>query len=83
MTRNIILWVGIFAPKGNARQPIVATLRGDRKGRDIPTQFKTRHRQCRAQSSLISTAPDFQKFWDGRRQSASDEAVKLIGRVQG
>jgi tripartite-type tricarboxylate transporter receptor subunit TctC len=74
------LWVGIFAPKATPA-PIVLTLRDAIKKASHSDQFKTSLANAGQELAYLD-GPDFQKFWDidGAR---TDEAVKLIGRVQG
>jgi len=74
------LWVGIFAPKATPAN-IVATLNGVIDKAAISDLFKTAITNAGLEPDYLNTA-DFARFWaeDARR---SDEAVKLIGRVQG
>ena len=74
------LWVGIFAPKATPAN-IVATLSGviDKAGNS--DLFRTAIINAGLEPDYLNAA-GFAKFWaeDAKR---SDEAVKLIGRVQG
>jgi tripartite-type tricarboxylate transporter receptor subunit TctC len=74
------LWVGIFAPKGTPAN-IVSTLNGAIEKAADSDQFKTAITNAGLDPAYLNAAA-FAKFWadDAKR---SDEAVKLIGRVQG
>jgi tripartite-type tricarboxylate transporter receptor subunit TctC len=74
------LWVGIFAPKGTPAN-IVSTLDGALAKAGNSEQFKTAVVNVGMEPGFLNAAA-FAKFWadDAKR---SDEAVKLIGRVQG
>jgi tripartite-type tricarboxylate transporter receptor subunit TctC len=74
------LWVGIFAPKGTPAN-IVATLRAAIDKAGTSDAYKTAMSNAGLQADYLNAAA-FAKFWaeDSKR---SDEAVKLIGRVQG
>jgi tripartite-type tricarboxylate transporter receptor subunit TctC len=74
------LWVGIFAPKATPA-PVVQTLRGAIDKAAHSDQFKSTLANAGLELAYLD-GPDFQKFWDidGKR---TDEAVKIIGRVQG
>jgi len=74
------LWVGIFAPKGTPSN-IVATLSAAIDQAGTAGTYKTAMSNAGLQADYLNAA-DFAKFWaeDAKR---SDEAVKLIGRVQG
>lgn len=74
------LWVGIFAPKGTPSN-IVATLSAAIEKAGMSDAYKTAMSNAGLQADYLNAAA-FAKFWaeDAKR---SDEAVKLIGRVQG
>ena len=74
------LWVGIFAPKGTPAN-IVATLSTAIDKAGTSDAYKTAMSNAGLQADYLNAAA-FAKFWaeDAKR---SDEAVKLIGRVQG
>lgn len=74
------LWVGIFAPKATPAN-IVATLNGAIDKAANSDLFKTAITNAGLEPDYLNAAA-FAKFWtdDAKR---SDEAVKLIGRVQG
>ena len=74
------LWVGIFAPKGTPSN-IVATLSAAIDKAGTSDAYKTAMSNAGLQADYLNAA-GFAKFWadDAKR---SDEAVKLIGRVQG
>jgi tripartite-type tricarboxylate transporter receptor subunit TctC len=74
------LWVGIFAPKGTPAN-IVATLSAAIDKAGTSDAYKTAMSNAGLQADYLNAAA-FAKFWaeDSKR---SDEAVKLIGRVQG
>jgi len=74
------LWVGIFAPKATPAN-IVATLNEVIDKAAISDLFKTAITNAGLEPDYLNAA-GFARFWaeDARR---SDEAVKLIGRVQG
>jgi tripartite-type tricarboxylate transporter receptor subunit TctC len=74
------LWVGIFAPKGTPAN-IVATLSAAIEKAGTSDAYKTAMSNAGLQADYLNAAA-FAKFWaeDSKR---SDEAVKLIGRVQG
>ena len=74
------LWVGIFSPKGTPAN-IVATLRAAIDKAGTSDAYKTAMSNAGLQADYLNAAA-FAKFWaeDSKR---SDEAVKLIGRVQG
>jgi tripartite-type tricarboxylate transporter receptor subunit TctC len=74
------LWVGIFAPKGTPAN-VVSTLNGAINKAANSDSFKTAITNAGLESAYLDAA-GFAKFWadDAKR---SDEAVKLIGRVQG
>ena len=74
------LWVGIFAPKGTPSN-IVATLSAAIDKAGTSDAYKTAMSNAGLQADYLNAAA-FAKFWaeDAKR---SDEAVKLIGRVQG
>src|SRR5262249_30266907 len=74
------LWVGIFAPRATPAN-IVATLSGAIDKAATSGLFKSAITNAGLEPDYLNAA-DFAKFWaeDAKR---SDEAVKLIGRVQG
>lgn len=74
------LWVGIFAPKGTPSN-IVATLSAAIDKAGASDAYKTAMSNAGLQADYLNAA-GFAEFWaeDAKR---SDEAVKLIGRVQG
>jgi tripartite-type tricarboxylate transporter receptor subunit TctC len=74
------LWVGIFAPKGTPAN-VVSTLNGAIDKAANSNLFKTAITNAGLERDYLNAAA-FAKFWmdDAKR---SDEAVKLIGRVQG
>jgi tripartite-type tricarboxylate transporter receptor subunit TctC len=74
------LWVGIFAPKGTPPN-IIATLSAAIDKAGMSDAYKTAMSNAGLQADYLNAA-GFAKFWaeDAKR---SDEAVKLIGRVQG
>ena len=74
------LWVGIFAPKGTPAN-IIATLSTAIDKAGTSDAYKTAMSNAGLQADYLNAAA-FAKFWadDAKR---SDEAVKLIGRVQG
>jgi len=74
------LWVGIFAPKGTPAN-VVSTLNGAINKAANSDSFKTAITNAGLEPAYLDAA-GFAKFWadDAKR---SDEAVKLIGRVQG
>jgi len=74
------LWVGIFAPKGTPAN-VVSTLNDAIDKAASSDLFKTAITNVGLEPAYLNAA-DFAKFWaeDAKR---SDEAVKLIGRVQG
>jgi tripartite-type tricarboxylate transporter receptor subunit TctC len=74
------LWVGIFAPKGTPYN-IVATLSAAIDKVGTSDAYRTAMSNAGLQADYLNAAA-FAKFWaeDAKR---SDEAVKLIGRVQG
>jgi len=74
------LWVGIFAPKGTASN-IVATLGAAIDQAGTADAYKTAMSNAGLQADYLNAA-EFAKFW-AEDAKQSDEAVKLIGRVQG
>jgi tripartite-type tricarboxylate transporter receptor subunit TctC len=74
------LWVGIFAPKGTPAST-VATLSAAIDKAGTSDTYKTAMSNAGLQADYLDAA-GFTKFWadDAKR---SDEAVGLIGRVQG
>ena len=74
------LWVGIFAPKGT-QSNVVATLSAAIDQAGTASAYKTAMSNAGLQADYLNAA-DFAKFW-AQDAKQSDEAVKLIGRVQG
>lgn len=74
------LWVGIFTPKGTPAN-VVSILNGALEKAGNSDQFKTAVANVGMEPGFLNAAA-FAKFWaeDAER---SNEAVKLIGRVQG
>lgn len=74
------LWVGIFAPHGTP-QPVLATLSKTIDQAAASEQYRTAIKNLGQELAYLNAA-DFAKFWDTDAKRA-DEAVHLIGRVQG
>ena len=74
------LWVGLFAPKGTP-EPVIATLRPLVKQVTETEQFKTAMKNIGEEVAYLDQ-PQFAKFWDEDAKRV-EEAVHLIGRVQG
>jgi tripartite-type tricarboxylate transporter receptor subunit TctC len=74
------LWVGMFAPKGTP-DAVIATLRPMVKQVVETEQFKTSMHNIGEEVAYLDQ-PDFAKFWDEDAKRV-EEAVHLIGRVQG
>ena len=74
------LWVGIFAPKGTPSN-VVATLSAAIDQAGTAGAYKTAMSNAGLQADYLNAA-EFAKFW-AEDAKQSDEAVKLIGRVQG
>ncbi len=74
------LWVGLFAPKGTP-QPILTTLTTAMDKAATAPQFANAVANIGLDVAYLDAA-GFTKFWDEDARRA-DEAVKLIGRVQG
>ena len=74
------LWVGIFAPHGTPA-PIVAKLSSTIDQAAASEQYRTAIANLGQELAYLNAA-DFAKFWDADAKHA-DEAVHLIGRVQG
>jgi tripartite-type tricarboxylate transporter receptor subunit TctC len=74
------LWVGIFAPHGTP-QPVLATLSRTIDAAAASEQYRTAITNLGQELAYLNAA-DFAKFWDADAKRA-DEAVHLIGRVQG
>ncbi len=74
------LWVGIFAPKGTPA-PVVAKLSSTIDQAAASEQYRTAIANLGQELAYLNAA-DFAKFWDADAKRA-DEAVHLIGRVQG
>jgi tripartite-type tricarboxylate transporter receptor subunit TctC len=74
------LWVGIFAPKATPAN-IVATLNGVIDKAATSDLFTTAITNAGLEPDYLNAA-DFAKFW-AEHAMRSDEAVRLIGRVQG
>ena len=73
-------WVGIFAPKGTPPN-IVATLTAAIDKAGTSEAYKTAMSNAGLQADYLNAA-GFAKFW-AEDAKQSDEAIKLIGRVQG
>ena len=74
------LWVGLFAPKGTP--PAILSTLGETIGKAAATdQFKTAVTNLGLDIGYLNAA-DFTTFWDADAKLA-DEAVQLIGKVQG
>jgi tripartite-type tricarboxylate transporter receptor subunit TctC len=74
------LWVGIFAPKGTPA-PVIAKLTATIDQAATSAQYRTAIENLGQELAYLNAA-DFRKFWDADAKRA-DEAVHLIGRVQG
>ncbi len=74
------LWVGLFAPKGTP-DAVIATLRPLIKQVAASEQFKTAMKNIGEDVAYLDQA-EFAKFWDEDAKRV-EEAVHLIGRVQG
>ena len=74
------LWVGLFAPKGTP-DAVIATLRPLVKQVAETEQFKTAMHNIGEEVAYLDQ-PQFAKFWDEDARRV-EEAVHLIGRVQG
>lgn len=74
------LWVGLFAPKATP-PAVVSTLGAAMDKAGASEQFTKAVDNIGLDVAYLNAA-DFRKFWDADAQR-SDEAVKLIGRVQG
>jgi tripartite-type tricarboxylate transporter receptor subunit TctC len=74
------LWVGIFAPKGTPA-PVVSTLNAAMEKAAASDAFKTTITNSGLEVAYLN-ATDFAKFWEADAKR-SEEAVQLIGRVQG
>lgn len=74
------LWVGIFAPKGTPA-PVVARLSATIDQAATSTQYRGAIENLGQELAYLNAA-DFAKFWDADAKRA-EEAVHLIGRVQG
>jgi len=74
------LWVGLFAPKGTP-PAIVSTLSTAIDKAAAGDQFSSAITNLGQEPAYLN-ARDFTKFWDADAKRA-DEAVKVIGRVQG
>jgi tripartite-type tricarboxylate transporter receptor subunit TctC len=74
------LWVGIFAPKATPAN-IVVSLNGAIDKAANSDLFKTAITNAGLETDYLNAAA-FAKFWEDDAKR-SDEAVKLIGRVQG
>jgi tripartite-type tricarboxylate transporter receptor subunit TctC len=74
------LWVGIFAPKGTPPQ-VVSTLTSAIDKAANTDRFKSAIANLGLEGGYLG-APDFTKFWDVDA-ARSEEAVALIGRVEG
>ena len=74
------LWVGIFAPKGTPPQ-VVSTLTSAIDKAANTDRFKSAIANLGLEGGYLG-APDFTRFWDVDA-ARSEEAVALIGRVEG
>jgi tripartite-type tricarboxylate transporter receptor subunit TctC len=74
------LWVGMFAPKGTP-DAVITTLRPLAKQVAASEQFKTAMKNIGEEVAFLDQ-PEFAKFWDEDAKRV-EEAVHLIGRVQG
>ena len=74
------LWVGMFAPKGTP-DTVITTLRPLAKQVTASEQFKVAMKNIGEEVAYLDQ-PDFAKFWDEDAKRV-EEAVHLIGRVQG
>jgi len=74
------LWVGLFAPKGTP-DAVITTLRPLVKQVAESETFKTAMKNIGEDVAYLDQA-DFAKFWDEDAKRV-EEAVHLIGRVQG
>jgi tripartite-type tricarboxylate transporter receptor subunit TctC len=74
------LWVGIFAPKGTPA-PVVAKLSATIDHAATSAQYRGAIDNLGQELAYLNAA-DFAKFWDADARRA-EEAVHLIGRVQG
>jgi tripartite-type tricarboxylate transporter receptor subunit TctC len=74
------LWVGLFAPKGTP-QPVITTLTTAMNKAATAPQFADAVANIGLDVAYLDAA-GFTRFWDEDAKRA-DEAVKLIGRVQG
>lgn len=74
------LWVGIFAPKGTP-SAVVSTLNAAMEKAAQMDVFKSTITNSGLEVAFLN-ATDFAKFWDEDARR-SEEAVRLIGRVQG
>jgi tripartite-type tricarboxylate transporter receptor subunit TctC len=74
------LWVGIFAPKGTPA-PVVAKLSATIDQAATSAQYRGAIENLGQELAYLNAA-DFAKFWAADAKLA-DEAVHLIGRVQG
>jgi len=74
------LWVGLFAPKGTP-DAVITTLRPLARQVAESEQFKTAMKNIGEDVAYLDQA-EFAKFWDEDAKRV-EEAVHLIGRVQG
>ena len=74
------LWVGLFVPKGTP-PAIVSTLSSAIEKAASSEQFKSTVANVGLEGGYLNAA-DFAKFWDADAKLA-EEAVQLIGKVQG
>jgi len=74
------LWVGMFAPKGTP-DTVITTLRPLVKQVTASEQFKVAMKNIGEEVAYLDQ-PEFAKFWDEDAKRV-EEAVHLIGRVQG
>lgn len=74
------LWVGLFVPKGTP-PAVVSTLSGAIEKAAASEQFNTTLANVGLEGGYLNAA-DFAKFWEADAKRA-EEAVQLIGKVQG
>jgi tripartite-type tricarboxylate transporter receptor subunit TctC len=74
------LWVGIFAPKGTPA-PVIAKLSKSIDQAATSAEYRSAIENLGQELAYLNAA-DFAKFWAADAKHA-DEAVHLIGRVQG
>jgi tripartite-type tricarboxylate transporter receptor subunit TctC len=74
------LWVGLFAPKGTPAA-VVTALNAAMEKAGALEQFKSTIENLGLEVAFLNAA-EFGKFWEADATRA-EEAVRLIGRVQG